>query len=187
MKRYVILDRDGTVVRDRHYLSQPEQVELLPWAAEGLRAMQAMGLGLVIATNQSGVGRGMFDSTRLDAIHQRMCDLLGAEGVTLDGIFSCPHVPEDDCDCRKPRTGLVEQASRRVGFRPSEAFVVGDKPSDVELGRRIGATTFLVQSVCGADAVGQGPGGCDYVVDDLRQAARVMARLIENRVERMDG
>ncbi len=149
-RRYVLLDRDGTVIVERNYLSDPSQVELIPGAAEGLRSLSRMGLGLLIVTNQSGIGRGYFDDARLAEIHGRMCGMLADEGVVLDGIYVCPHTPEEGCDCRKPRTGLISQAAARHGFEPAEAFVIGDKACDIELGQRIGACTLLVRTGYGA-------------------------------------
>ena len=176
--RCVVLDRDGTIIVERHYLSDPGQVELIPGVGEGLRRLRKLGLGLVVVTNQSGVGRGLFDGPRLDLIHGRMKELLQAEGVQLDGIYSCPHTPEDDCECRKPRTGLIELVRRELNFDVRTAFVVGDKASDIELGRRIGATTFLVRTGYGAEVIARPPVICDYVVDDVRQAAKLIERLL---------
>src|SRR4051794_39513886 len=93
-QRFVLLDRDGTINVEHHYLSRPEQVELLPEAARGLRHMQSLGLGLVVITNQSGIGRGYFNEIRLTQIHQRLLDLLAAEQVRLSAIYYCPHTPE---------------------------------------------------------------------------------------------
>lgn len=181
-KRFVLLDRDGTINVERHYLSDPDEVELLPNAASGLAEMARLGLGLAVVTNQSGLGRGYFDAERLEEIHERLRELLReAAAVELDGIFCCPHLPDDGCRCRKPRAGLIEQAARSLGFQPSQAFVIGDKPCDVELGRGVDATTILVRTGYGAkheaDAIVQP----DYVVDDLREAARVIERLLARR------
>jgi len=181
--RFVILDRDGTINAECKYLSQPEQVELLPGAASGLRQMRALGLGLILITNQSSVGRGYFDYPRLESIHQRLRDLLAVEGVVLDAIYVCPHTPEDDCDCRKPKTGLLEQAGRDYGFDPLTCFVVGDKAVDIELGQRAGATTFLVRTGYGAELEREGTVRPDYVVDDLEQAAQVIEGLLEEKHE----
>lgn len=178
-KRYVLLDRDGTVNVERHYLSDPEQVELLPNAARGLAAMNQLGLGLIVITNQSGVARGLFDVPRLDEIHARLRALLAAERVALDGVFYCPHLPEDCCGCRKPLAGLVEGAAREFGFRTNECFVIGDKPCDLELGRAIGATTFLVRTGYGSQVAADIAAQANYVVDDLWQAARVIGRLLD--------
>ena len=177
-KRFVLLDRDGTIIKERHYLSDPQQVELLAGAAEGLRQMQEMGLGAIAVTNQSGIGRGFFDEKRLWEIHQRMLELLTAESVFLEDIYFCPHTPADNCSCRKPLSGLVEQAAEKYGFNPQDSFVIGDKPCDIELGQRVGAITFLVRTGYGAEVATNQTVAPDYVVDDLLEAARIIERLI---------
>src|SRR5687768_18257619 len=98
-RRFIVLDRDGTIVEEREYLSQPEQVKLIPSAGAALRELQQMGFGLVVITNQSGVGRGIFDQDQLDLIHERLKQLLDREGVHLDGLYVCPHKPDDHCSC----------------------------------------------------------------------------------------
>lgn len=182
-RRYVMLDRDGTFIVERHYLRDPELVELIPGAAEGLRRLAGMGLGLIVITNQSALGRGYVDQAGLDKIHRCMCDLLDAEGVHLDGIYVCPHIPEDACPCRKPSPGLVERAAAELGFDPRAGFVVGDKECDVELGRSVGATTILVRTGYGAQTAAEGTVRPDHVVDDVREAAAVVQRLLATQKE----
>jgi D-glycero-D-manno-heptose 1,7-bisphosphate phosphatase len=182
-RRFVVLDRDGTINIERKYLSNPDHLELLPGAVRGLRDLHRLGLGLVVITNQSGIGRGYFDWARLDLIHQRLCALLATEGIPLDGIYVCPHHPNDGCTCRKPQPGLLEKAAREHNFKPSEAFVIGDKVIDVEMGQQVGATTLLVRTCYGAQVAAQRAVTWDYVVDDLANAAAVIKRLlnIDNR------
>jgi D-glycero-D-manno-heptose 1,7-bisphosphate phosphatase len=177
-RRFVLLDRDGTIIVEKHYLSDPEAVELIEGAAEGLRRLRAMGLGLAIVTNQSAIGRGYFDRDRLGEIHARLLELLGAEGIAIDGIFFCPHTPDDACACRKPRPGLIEQAAAALDFTPSQSFVVGDMKSDVELGRGVGATTLLVRSGYGARTESEAAASPDHVVDGLDEAASVIERAL---------
>ncbi len=177
-KRFVLLDRDGTVNVEKHYLSDPDQVELIPHAARGLAEMARLGLGLVIVTNQSAIGRGLFDQARLDQIHERLRELLRAEGVRLDGVYVCPHLPQDECRCRKPRPGLVEAASDDLGFRASEAFVIGDKRCDIELGRAVNATTFLVRTGYGVQAEADGSPRPDHVVDNLWHASQIIVEML---------
>jgi D-glycero-D-manno-heptose 1,7-bisphosphate phosphatase len=179
-KRYVLLDRDGTVIVERNYLSDPDQVELIPGVVDGLRHLSRMGLGLLIVTNQSGIGRGYFDEARLAEIHERMWRMLADRGVALDGIYVCPHTPEDGCACRKPETGMITQAAAQHGFEPAEAFVVGDKASDIELGRRVGACTFLVRTGYGAQYERTDGTRPDHVVEDLLEATRVIGRLVRH-------
>jgi D-glycero-D-manno-heptose 1,7-bisphosphate phosphatase len=170
-QRFVALDRDGTIVVERQYLSAPDQLELLPGAAAGLRAMRAAGLELVIVTNQSAVGRGYFDMARLEEIHHRLGEMLAAEGVKITAIYVCPHAPDEHCPCRKPLPGLLLRAARELGFEPADALVIGDKPCDIDLGRAVGATTILVRTGYGAEHESAGTIKPDYVADDLVAAA----------------
>lgn len=177
-RRFALLDRDGTLIVERHYLADPREVELLPGVAAGLRQLRQLGLGLVVITNQSGVGRGYYTLEQVEQVHRRLGQLLAAEGVGLDGIYLCPHTPETGCECRKPRPGLVEKAARELDFDPQQCFVAGDRSCDVELGRRIGATTFLV---LGAPATADREAGApapDYLVTGLGEASTIVAALL---------
>ena len=176
-RRFVVLDRDGTIIKKCHYLSDPLQVELIPGASRGLRQLMDLGLGLVVITNQSAVGRGYLSTSKLGLIHKRLSELLDAEGVHLKGIYVCPHTPQDDCSCRKPRTGLLELAARELDFEPRSCFVIGDQVSDVGLGQRAGATTFLVRTGYGAELAGEGTCPSDYIVDSLFDAAQIVQQI----------
>lgn len=168
-RRFVLLDRDGTLIEDRGYLSDPVGVALLPGVAAGLRALTAAGLGLAVVSNQSGVARGYYTEADVAAVNARLAGLLRSEGVTVNGFYHCPHGPDAGCACRKPAPGMAFKAARELGFDPVRAFVVGDKSADIGLGRAIGATTVLVLT-------GEGPkqlAVCapDYVARDLTDAA----------------
>lgn len=175
---FVILDRDGTIIEERHYLSDPGQVVLLPGAAKGLAKMRRLGLGLAVVTNQSGIARGYFDHQRLAQVNGRMTELLAGQGVSLDGIYYCPHHPDQGCACRKPATGLIEQASAELGFDQKSCFVIGDKPCDIDMGRAAGAITFLVRTGYGREY--QKTCRADHVCDDLLQAAGIIQSLLED-------
>ncbi len=177
----VFLDRDGTLIAERHYLSRPEQVELLPGAAEGVRRMNEAGLRVFLASNQSGVGRGYFSLEQLGAVHDRMTELLRAEGARLDAIYVCPHHPDETCDCRKPAPGMIEQAVREYGVSPQHSFVVGDKPCDIDLGAGVGATTILVRTGYGAQYEQDPACRPRFVGDDLRAAADYIILTIQAR------
>ena len=169
------LDRDGTIIEDRHYLAEAEGVALLPGAAEGLRGLAALGMRLVILTNQSGVASGRIHPEELAAIHARLAEMLSAQGVRLDGIFTCPHFPDEHCACRKPADGLARQAAAELGIDLRHVLVVGDKDSDLGLGRRLNVPAFLVVTGEGlAPLSSRGP-PADYLVDDLREVARIVA------------
>ena len=176
-RRFVVLDRDGTIIEERNYLSDPAQVALIPGAAAGLRELRRLGYGLVVITNQSGVGRGYFDENRLGQVHDRMRELLRSEDVWFDALYVCPHIPEDGCACRKPRVGLMRKAAQELSFELSESIVVGDKASDIEMGRQVGALTFLVRTGYGEKFAAEGSLLVDHIVDDLAGVARVVAGL----------
>lgn len=171
-RRFVLIDRDGTLNIEKHYLSDPDQLQLIPGAGAAIRALKEAGLGVAVITNQSGIARGYFDMARLEEIHRRLVELLAAEGTSVDGIYLCPHGPDDDCACRKPLPGMVMQAVAEFGFDPAQAFVIGDKTADVELGRGVGAETFLVRTGHGAKHVAGTT--AHHVVDDLAAAARII-------------
>jgi D-glycero-D-manno-heptose 1,7-bisphosphate phosphatase len=176
VQRFVLLDRDGTINEERHYLADPDELAFLPGAVEGLQALHRLGLGLVVVTNQSGIGRGYFDLAALECVHQRLRERLGEVGVPLAGIYFCPHLPDDGCTCRKPLPGLVERAAAELGFEPAAGFMIGDRPADIDLGRRVGATTFLVRTGYGAETLAAGTARPDHVVPDLAAAAALIAR-----------
>lgn len=171
-RRFVLIDRDGTLNVERHYLSDPDQLELIPGAGAAVAALNRAGFGVAVITNQSGVARGYFDLARLDAIHVRLRALLAAEGASLDGLYICPHGPDDDCSCRKPLPGMVDQAVAEHGFDPARSFVIGDKEVDVELGHAVGAVAILVRTGHGAKYVAATT--ADYVADDLAQAVSLI-------------
>jgi D-glycero-D-manno-heptose 1,7-bisphosphate phosphatase len=179
-RRFVVLDRDGTINVEGDYISSPDQVELLPRTLDGLKRLRDLGLGVVVITNQSGVGRGYYDMSHVDAVHERLRELLAADRVELDRIYVCPHVAGDGCNCRKPRTGLLQQAAGELGFSPHECFVIGDKPTDVELGKAVGATTVLVRTGYGTATEAGGTVSPDFIADDLLEAAEMIGRMLES-------
>lgn len=171
IRRFVLLDRDGTINVERHYLSNPDEMALYPGVGRALARLRALGLGLAVVTNQSGIARGYFDNDMLARIHDRMTELLGAETVVLDGIYVCPHGPDEDCACRKPRPGLALAAARDLGFDPAKAFVVGDKLADIALAGAIGAPGILVRTGHGREEEAKAAPLARAVVDDLPAAA----------------
>jgi D-glycero-D-manno-heptose 1,7-bisphosphate phosphatase len=179
-RRFVLLDRDGTIIVDKNYLADPEGVELIDGAGEGLLRLAGLGLGLVVVTNQSGIGRGYFTVADLEEVHRRLSHELEQRGVELDGIYWCPHGPEDGCVCRKPRIGLIERAATDLQFDPARSFVVGDLPRDIQMGKAIGATTILLREGRGAGTEPDEQDPADHVVRDLRKAAQLIERLLDH-------
>ncbi len=145
MINHLLLDRDGTIIHNRHYLADPEGIEFMPGALEGLTRLRDLGFEFVLVTNQSGVGRGYFSEERLGAIHDRLEALLGAAGIRLAGIYYCPHAPEFDCDCRKPRTGMVRRAARDLGLQIADCAMIGDSAADMQLARNLGIPGIFVR------------------------------------------
>lgn len=166
-RRYIALDRDGTLIVAHNYLSDPDQVQLLPGAGLALAELQSQGYGFVIVTNQAGIGRGYFSLQRLGEIHVRLVAQLKEYNVTIDGIYSCPHTPADGCACRKPAIGLLTQAASAHGFSPAESIVVGDNICDVELAQAAGATSVLVRTGYGSHIEAERAAQPDYVIDGV--------------------
>ena len=186
-KRFVVVDRDGTVIVEKNYLSSADQVELLPNAPAALKRLRDAGLGIVMVSNQSGVGRKYFGMADVDRVNARVAELLAAAGAILDAIYVCPHTPDDRCACRKPEPRMLEQAAADFGFNPAEAFVIGDKACDIGLGRNCGATTFLVQTGYGREHLANGWAKPDFVVNDLMEAAEYIDLIAKDNGMAVEG
>jgi D-glycero-D-manno-heptose 1,7-bisphosphate phosphatase len=174
--RYVLLDRDGTLIVERNYLSRIDDIELLPNTLAGLRRLTQLNLGLVVVTNQSGIARGYFGWPEVNAIHAHLTRLFADNGVSLAGCYVCPHGPDEICVCRKPAPGLALAAAKELNFDPSQAFVIGDKACDIDLGKRLGATTFLVRTGYGERYANES--NADHIVADVLAAAEVIAAMV---------
>jgi len=173
-RRFVLLDRDGTINEEVGYVLRPEELRLIPGALEGLAELQGLGLGLLVLTNQSPIGRGLISVDELGAIHDRLGALLAEGGVKLDGIEVCPHLPEQGCACRKPGTLMVERAADALGFDPAESWMIGDHGGDMRLGRTVGARTYLVLTGHGEEELERAGPDADAIVEDLREAAALI-------------
>jgi D-glycero-D-manno-heptose 1,7-bisphosphate phosphatase len=170
----VLLDRDGTLVRDDGYLSNPDKVVLFDGVAGALRSLGAAGLALVVISNQAGVGRGLFDLTRAYEVMARLRTILRAQGVELDAVYLCPHRPDEGCACRKPNTALLERAAEDLRLSLRDSVMVGDKWIDVEAGHRVGAGAVLVRTGYGAEdekKFGPEDRPPEAVVEDFGKAA----------------
>lgn len=170
----VFVDRDGTINRDVHHLSNPDQLELLPGAAEGLRALYDAGCPLVVVSNQSPIGRGMFTEERLREIHSRLAEMLAAEGVRISGWYWCPHAPWESCTCRKPAPGMLIKARDEMGVILESSWIIGDRLSDLRAGRHVGARTILVATGYGQEEslLPECPKLAEFFVPTLREAAK---------------
>lgn len=146
--RVAFLDRDDTLVVDRHYMNDPDQLELLPGAALAIRELAAQGVPAILCTNQSGIARGMITLQQYRDVHLRLLQLLADEGATLLDTFSCPHHPDytGPCACRKPGTELFERAATLYGLDLSRCLYIGDKHRDVAAAAKFGGRGLLVIS-----------------------------------------
>ena len=142
----VFLDRDGTLIEDAHYLSRPEQVKLLPGAADAIARINTLMVPVIVVTNQSGIGRGIFSVDDHDRVTARLDELLAQQGARIDARYYCPHHPDDGCDCRKPGTLLFHQASADHAIDLTRALYIGDRMRDVQPGLELGGTGVLVPS-----------------------------------------
>jgi D-glycero-D-manno-heptose 1,7-bisphosphate phosphatase len=147
----ILFDKDGTLIEDIPYNVDPARIRLATGAAAGLRRLGAAGFAAAVVTNQTGVARGLFTLGDLDAVRDRIAELLGAQGLALRGFYACPHFPMGSvaefaiaCDCRKPGGGLVRRAIAELGLVASDTWVVGDSWADVAAGRSAGCRTVLV-------------------------------------------
>ncbi|MFH1372662.1 MAG: HAD-IIIA family hydrolase [bacterium] len=151
--RALFVDRDGTIIVEKEFLADPDEIEFESGAIDALRKAQAMGFKLVILSNQSGVARGRFGLDTVERVNERLLSMLAAAGVEIAGLYYCPHyaggVVEEfatRCRCRKPAPAMAEEAARQLGINLRRSYVIGDKADDVNLGRVIGARAFLVET-----------------------------------------
>ena len=145
--RVVFLDRDGTMVKDVPYCSKVEDLELLPGIPEAVKLLNDNGFKVIVVTNQSGIARGYLSENTLSQIHNKLKSELTKFGAHLDAIYYCPHHPDDNCGCRKPKAGLLLQASKDFNIDFEQSYIVGDQPMDITAGRSLGCRTVLLSEV----------------------------------------
>jgi D-glycero-D-manno-heptose 1,7-bisphosphate phosphatase len=180
LRRAVFLDRDGTILEEVGYLNHLSRFQLLDGAASAIRRLNLAAIPVIVVTNQSGVARGFFPDEMVQRVHERMTRELASAGAHVDGIYYCPHGSNDECICRKPRTGMLERAAREHGLDLKGSWMVGDKYEDVALGHAAGCLTVLVMTGYGRGEYewnrGAWPRRPEFVVEDLQQAADVFLR-----------
>ena len=182
LKRGVFLDRDGTINEEVRYLSRADQFRFIDGAAEAVKLLNESGLKVVIVTNQAGVARGYLSESTLREIHCLMADMLRAHSARLDAIYYCPHHPVEgvgpykiECDCRKPKPGMLERAATELSIDLGKSYVVGDQITDLETGYAVGCTTVLVRTGYGLGSEEQfvdQPFQPDHIADNLLAASR---------------
>ena len=178
--RVLFLDRDGVLLVEKNYLSDPAAVQLVPGAVEALKRARAAGFVLIGISNQSGIGRGLFTMEDFTAVMTRFDEMLHAAGCPLEAFFYCPHAPSEQCSCRKPSPGLLHEAAREVAWDPAGSWVIGDKVSDVELARAAGLRSILVRTGHGREQARRLAEDHDaWVVADLPEAVAMILRQTE--------
>jgi D-glycero-D-manno-heptose 1,7-bisphosphate phosphatase len=152
-KPAVFLDRDGTLLEEAGYLDRLERLVFFPYTIDAVRLLNRAGFRVVIVTNQAGIARGIFKESFVAEAHEHVADRLSAGGAHVDGFYYCPHHPEAtveefrrDCECRKPKPGMLTRAAADLDLALDRSFVVGDRWHDLEAGRRVGARTLLVRT-----------------------------------------
>jgi len=179
-QRAVFIDRDGTISEEVGYINHPSRFRLFPFAAEAIKHLHANGWLAIVVTNQAGVARGYFSEDMIKTVHTRMEQELESGGATLDAIYYCAHHPlvgeppyRFDCDCRKPRPGLISQAARDFNIDLAKSWMIGDRYSDVELARNATVNSMFVMS-------GYGRGEWEHQQDGWKQHPDLVA---ENLLE----
>ncbi len=174
--KLVILDRDGVINHDSdHFIKNPEEWKPIPGSLEAIARLSQAGYRVVVATNQSGVGRGLFDMAVLNAIHDKMCKAVAQAGGRIDAIFFCPHAADANCDCRKPKSGMMEEIAARYNMSLEGVPAIGDSLRDLEATARLGAQPILVLTGKGTKtrATGALPAGT-LIYPDLAAAAATL-------------
>jgi D-glycero-D-manno-heptose 1,7-bisphosphate phosphatase len=157
--KLIILDRDGVINQDSDdYIKSPEEFIPIPGSLEAIAQLNHAGYTVMVATNQSGIARGYYDVDTLNRMHEKLKRLLNNFGGHIDGIFFCPHGPNDHCDCRKPKTGLYEEIAQRAGVSLTDVPVVGDSLRDIQSAQAVGARPFLVKTGKGERTLAKGEG-----------------------------
>lgn len=181
----IFIDRDGTLSHEIGYVNHPSRFRLFPYAVDAIRLINRSGFRAVLVTNQAGVARGYFPESAIHEIHAGLTASLAAGGARLDGIYVCAHHPtagqppyRQDCDCRKPRPGLVRRAAAELGLDPARSYVVGDRLGDLQLAWNVGARGVLVKSGYGLGELTyhapSWPRQPDLVAEDLLEAVELI-------------
>lgn len=184
----VFIDRDGTINVDVDFLSSPSQLQLIPRSAEAIRELNDLGIAVVVITNQSGIARGLYTEDDLQKVHEAMNSELKKVGATVLDYFFCPHHPEEglppyrvECDCRKPKPGMLNQAKNKYGFNLRRSFVVGDKCIDVQTGKAVGAVAIQVATGYGEKEKQLCENERDYFASDLYDAVQFIKQQLTPR------
>jgi D-glycero-D-manno-heptose 1,7-bisphosphate phosphatase len=178
----LLLDRDGVINEDSHYLHDPKDLVVIPGVVETIAAINRQGIPVAVVTNQAGIGRGKYDVQAYQSVNRAIEEQLRTGAARVDAWYFCPHRPDADCPCRKPRPGMLLAAARDLELDLSRSLLVGDKVSDLEAGRAVGATTVLVRTGYGreveAELLAERRALADHVCDSLRAALPYLVQVL---------
>lgn len=182
-KPTIFLDRDGVInLGTPGYIKTWEEFVFEDGALDALKKLHEAGFRLIVVTNQSGINRGLYRLEDVEDIHRRMIEEIRRHGGDIDAIYVCPHAPGEDCECRKPRAGLLHQAAVDYGVRMKESWMIGDKPRDIAAGKSAGCRTIFIED--GTDAVFEfnETNTPDLSFPKLREAAEFLVGEVAGRV-----
>ena len=167
--RAVFIDRDGTINVNYGYINNPNDFKMYPSVAKGIKLLKKNGFKIIIITNQSGISRGYFSEKSLEEIHEKMKKELSKEDAKVDAIYYCPHHPDEKCNCRKPKPGMLETAIKDFDIDIENSYIIGDRMLDVEAGRAVGCKTVLVpeDKVIVKKEMAESDINPDYICDDF--------------------
>jgi len=172
MSRFIFLDRDGVINEDSGYVHKLEDFRLIPGVVEALSILKGLGYRFLLITNQSGIGRGYYSMDDFENFNRRVVEELAKNRITIEKTHVCPHAPGEDCDCRKPNPKSILSAKDEFGIDLDKSYMVGDHPSDIELGRNAGVRSIYVLTGHGKSHRKDLSAEPDFVADDLLEAAR---------------
>ncbi|MBS1702701.1 MAG: HAD family hydrolase [Armatimonadetes bacterium] len=173
-RRFILADRDGTLIVEKNYLHDPNEVELFPGTAAALAEARNQGWGIVCVSNQAGVGRGYFPEDDVLAVNAKVEELLNAEAASIEAYYFCPDHPDTPSTHRKPAPGMALDAARDFDIDLSASIVIGDKPCDIELGQAVGAKTVLVRTGYGRKHEAAGDCQPDFVIDSIADLSAIL-------------
>ncbi len=183
MKKAVFLDRDGVINEEIEYLHEVEKLRLIPGVPEGLKLLKQHDYLLIVVTNQSGIGRGMYTERDMEKVHSSLQAQLIERGSGIDKFYFCPHTPQEQCNCRKPQPTMLIRAKDEFDLDLASSFIIGDKITDLEAGKGAGCSTILVRTGYGRQEEARIDSQkliiADYIADDLWEAARKIIEIKE--------
>ena len=183
VNKVVFIDRDGTIIVEKDFIRSPEEIQFIPGSVEAIKDLRVLGYKIIVVSNQSGIGRGILTEKMVKEVNDSFIRQLKDRGAPIDALYYCPHHPDDGCVCRKPETGMIRRAVAEHKLDLKEAVVIGDKLSDIELGRKIGAKSILVLTGYGKkerEKLRDAMIKPDFIADDLLAAVKQLVNVADH-------